>query len=714
YAATKKSNELQASTYARLYDIPMTGLRFFTVYGPKGRPDMSIRMFMEGLDRGEPIPMFGDGSFERDFTYVDDIIDGVVKALKVARGKKGWDHVFNLGEFRTTTVRRMILFIVESLGRWKCDTSAEQLSEQQVQEAIDSLVNSGLVVRLPVPLGDVPKTCADISKAREILGYDPKTPLAEGIRKTARWHLEQGSSRQDPLRQAFHKAIREYWKIRNRASLDSLGRPKEPVYTESDLGVLLHCLDQFEKAAQISNSRCEKMLATRLIAWSWEVVGWIASSLSRDGEPKSAGLGRLTVHRKRMRLVQLLRDSGHDPLHDERLDTAMSLSREIINLTGERERAIVVAAAGYGSRVAKDLGGLNKKHSLFLGDEMLLLSLRNVIPFARRIIVVANERNVSEIQERLERSEINESNGFQIEYVIQENRFGDGEAHLTAWKALRDFNGVALFVFADAPTKTPETIERMLILKEALGPLVPLVVPCEDDDNPYSPIMLASDGLDRGRVLWNWQKADEQDFPEAALARKTYGLRNVGLFAAETCVFPFMEEFRDEVFSEYPRFRKWQQAMKQWQQKGSPESGKPKEPEYGFADLMKVLPRRGIEVAAPNLATRADRLNVNSLEDAETVKRVFLERNPLARVEVERRPDSSEIYVRMIDLDPKGNPIIYQGVPSLRHCTRFRFARGTRLDEAKVEKQIGQHIEHISKRIYEELGIKVVCDTHNA
>lgn len=708
YAATKKANEVQASTYAKLFGIPVTGLRFFTVYGPKGRPDMSIRMFMEKLDRGEPIPMFGDGSFERDFTYVEDIVDGIVKSLRTARGKKGWDEVFNLGEFRTTTVRRMILLMVQSLGHWEASKSVEEMTEEDVQAEVEKLVAAGIVARLPVPLGDVPKTYADISKAREMLGYDPKTPLAAGIRKTARWHLEQKRFREDSLRQKFHESIRAYWQMRHRASLDSLGRPKDPVYTEPDLHSLISHIDHFERYAEQADSEGERLLAVMLIAWAWEVIGWIAAYLPRQDEARTAGLGRLSVHRKRMQIIQMTRDSGYSPLRGERLKELMRLAREVIALTGERERAIVVAAAGYGSRVAKELGGLNKKHSLFLGDEMLLLSLRNVAAFARRIVVVANEHNVTEIQERLDQSEINQDNGFQIEYVIQENRFGDGEAHLTAFQVLKDFKGVVLFVFADAPTKTPETIERMMILKEALGALAPLVIPCEDDMKPYSPILLAGVGQDRGRVLWNWQKADERDFPDAADARNSYGLRNVGLFAAETSVFPFMQAFRDTVFSNYPRFKKWQQAMAEWEAKGKPKDHKPKEPEYGFADLMKMMPKLGFEVAAPNLATPNDRLNVNSLDDAEKVKSVLLERNPLSRVEIEKRPEHSEVYVKFVDLDSSGEPIQYGSTLSLRHCARLRFPQGTPLDNPKIEKQIQQHIETVSQRISGELGIKII------
>jgi UDP-glucuronate 4-epimerase len=90
YAATKKANEVQASCYSRLYHFPVTGLRFFTVYGPSGRPDMAMRIFIEAMDRGEPVPLFGDGGYERDFTYVDDIVDGILGAISASAGKKDW------------------------------------------------------------------------------------------------------------------------------------------------------------------------------------------------------------------------------------------------------------------------------------------------------------------------------------------------------------------------------------------------------------------------------------------------------------------------------------------------------------------------------------------------------------------------------------------------------------------------------------------------
>ena len=116
YAATKKANEVQAACYSRLYHLAVSGLRFFTVYGPSGRPDMAVRMFIEKLDRGEPIPMYGDGGSERDFTYIDDIVSGILGVAQAASSQRDWNEVFNLGESDTTTLRELILLIAEQLG----------------------------------------------------------------------------------------------------------------------------------------------------------------------------------------------------------------------------------------------------------------------------------------------------------------------------------------------------------------------------------------------------------------------------------------------------------------------------------------------------------------------------------------------------------------------------------------------------------------------
>ena len=159
YAATKKANELQAHVYARLFGMTMIGLRFFTVYGPRQRPEMAIAAFTRLMAEGQPVPMYGDGSSRRDYTYIDDIVDGVLAALDRGQGYR----IYNLGESATTTLARLIELIAGQLG---------------VTPRIE---------RRPEQPGDVPATWADISRAREELGYDPQVPVEEGIRRYVAW-----------------------------------------------------------------------------------------------------------------------------------------------------------------------------------------------------------------------------------------------------------------------------------------------------------------------------------------------------------------------------------------------------------------------------------------------------------------------------------------------------------------------------------------------
>jgi len=159
YAATKVAGELLCSTYHHLYGIPTTCLRFFTVYGPRQRPEMAIARFVRDVLEDRPIPFFGDGSSRRDYTYIDDIVDGVVAAIERCAGYE----VYNLGESATTSLSELVERIGELCGR---DPRLE---------------------RLPAQPGDVPVTCADVSKARERLGYAPKVPLAEGLKRYVEW-----------------------------------------------------------------------------------------------------------------------------------------------------------------------------------------------------------------------------------------------------------------------------------------------------------------------------------------------------------------------------------------------------------------------------------------------------------------------------------------------------------------------------------------------
>jgi UDP-glucuronate 4-epimerase len=166
YAATKRAGELLCSTFVHLYGMRIMSLRFFTAYGPRQRPDLAIHAFTRRMAAGETIPMFGDGSAERDHTYVDDIVQGVVAAVDWAgRGGAAYE-VVNLGESKTVRLDRLIAIIGEALG---------------VTPRIE---------RLPRQPGDVLRTCADVTRARELLGYRPTTAVEEGIPRFVRWFRE--------------------------------------------------------------------------------------------------------------------------------------------------------------------------------------------------------------------------------------------------------------------------------------------------------------------------------------------------------------------------------------------------------------------------------------------------------------------------------------------------------------------------------------------
>ena len=159
YAATKKAGELICHTYSHLYDIDITCLRFFTVYGPRQRPDLAIHKFCKLIEAGRSIPVYGDGSMMRDFTYIDDIIDGVMGAIEKCSGY----NIYNLGESEPVRLDVLIEKIEKALGK---KANRESLSMQP---------------------GDVNRTYADIGKAREELGYDPKTHLDDGLDKFVDW-----------------------------------------------------------------------------------------------------------------------------------------------------------------------------------------------------------------------------------------------------------------------------------------------------------------------------------------------------------------------------------------------------------------------------------------------------------------------------------------------------------------------------------------------
>jgi UDP-glucuronate 4-epimerase len=164
YAATKGAGELLCHTYSHLFGIRTVCLRFFTVYGARQRPDLAIHKFAKLISAGQPIQVFGDGATRRDYTYVDDIIQGVRAAIDY---DKSQHEVINLGESETTPLARLIELIESALG----------------QEAV--------VDRQPIQPGDVPITYADISKARSLLGYDPQTKIEKGIPKFVEWFTSQ-------------------------------------------------------------------------------------------------------------------------------------------------------------------------------------------------------------------------------------------------------------------------------------------------------------------------------------------------------------------------------------------------------------------------------------------------------------------------------------------------------------------------------------------
>lgn len=167
YAATKKSGELMCHTYHYLFDMSIASLRFFTVYGPRQRPDLAIHKFTRLIKEKQPIPFFGDGSTSRDYTYIDDIVDGIIRSMRwVNSNEKGYD-VFNLGGDKTVSLKEMVESIEETLG-------------------IDAIID-----KLPMQPGDVNRTCADISHSNEILGYSPQVTFKQGIEKFVKWYLER-------------------------------------------------------------------------------------------------------------------------------------------------------------------------------------------------------------------------------------------------------------------------------------------------------------------------------------------------------------------------------------------------------------------------------------------------------------------------------------------------------------------------------------------
>ena len=166
YAATKKSGEVLGHVYHKLYDIDMIQLRFFTVYGPKQRPDLAIHKFTKMILEEKSIPFYGDGNTKRDYTYIDDIVDGILKSIDYLFKNKNVYEIFNLGESHVVSLKEMLETIEKVLGK------------------------KAVLDKHPMQPGDVEKTYADISKAKEILGYNPKTNFEDGIKKFVDWYMK--------------------------------------------------------------------------------------------------------------------------------------------------------------------------------------------------------------------------------------------------------------------------------------------------------------------------------------------------------------------------------------------------------------------------------------------------------------------------------------------------------------------------------------------
>jgi UDP-glucuronate 4-epimerase len=180
YGATKKANELMAHAYAHLFALPATGLRFFTVYGPWGRPDMAVWLFTEAILQGKAVRLFNRGAMKRDFTYIDDVTEAVVRLIeRPAAAAPGWSaaapnpatsfapwRVYNIGNHMPVDVNELVRLIEEATGR----TARRDL--------------------LPMQPGDVPETCADVADLEAAVGFRPNTPLAEGVRRFVAWYRD--------------------------------------------------------------------------------------------------------------------------------------------------------------------------------------------------------------------------------------------------------------------------------------------------------------------------------------------------------------------------------------------------------------------------------------------------------------------------------------------------------------------------------------------
>ncbi len=171
YAATKAAGELLAHTYSHLYDIQVICLRFFTVYGARQRPDLAIHKFADRISRRQPIPVYGDGTSERDYTYIDDIVGGILASLSYEASRF---EILNLGKSKSVSLNRLIELLEASLGQ------------------------TAIIERLPAQPGDLQRTLADTTKAERLLGYQPSTSIEAGIRKFVEWFSQTEQSRTTP------------------------------------------------------------------------------------------------------------------------------------------------------------------------------------------------------------------------------------------------------------------------------------------------------------------------------------------------------------------------------------------------------------------------------------------------------------------------------------------------------------------------------------
>jgi UDP-glucuronate 4-epimerase len=180
YAATKKANELMAHTYSHLYNLPTTGLRFFTVYGPWGRPDMALFLFTDAILKDKPINVFNYGKMVRDFTYVDDIVEGIVKLLNhIPKRDKEWNDKNN------ECSKSFAPYKVYNIGN-NCPVELEYF----ISVLEDKLGKSAIKNYLPMQSGDVPKTYADISDLKKDIGFKPKTDIEDGITEFVDWYRD--------------------------------------------------------------------------------------------------------------------------------------------------------------------------------------------------------------------------------------------------------------------------------------------------------------------------------------------------------------------------------------------------------------------------------------------------------------------------------------------------------------------------------------------